>query len=281
MRAKRGVILSAEEERRGYWPLRPLRREFAPVANTPLIALELQAMRDAGVREIGIVGDTELVTAARGAASEVAPEVDIAHIPPPAEPGLARRLLAAEAFVGNRPFVAQIAGSLTQHDLDRSVELLVRKRLSALVVLAQSGRRVPEPIPLRNTDPHAVAAVPCESAFSGASAFVFSSEVFDAARTAIELERTEQVDVTDVLEVLAEDPGHVQAVRPTGWSKRLEGAEDLLDLNRLALGDISPAQVPEQYSGNRIMGPVAIDETALIESSALNGPLAIAVGAYI
>jgi glucose-1-phosphate thymidylyltransferase len=284
MRATRGLILSTDEDGGGEWSLRPLRRELAPVANTPLIMLELQGLHDAGIREIGIVSDAGLATAARDAVGDAGLDVDLVHIDPPAEAGLAGRLLAAEPFIGDRPFVANMAGSLTQHDLGRSVERLVRKGLGALVVLAKSGKRTPQAIPLRGGDAQAAAGEPPigEEAFAGANVFVFGSEAFDAARAAIEAQRNAQVDVTAVLDVLAEKPGHVQAVLPTGWSKSVKGVEDLLEINRLVLDALTPAEMPgESSGGNRIMGPVAVDETATIESSVLNGPLTIAADAYI
>ena len=176
-----------------------------------------------------------------------------------------------------------MAGSLTQHDLGRSVERLVRKGLGALVILGKSRRRTPQAILLRGGDAQVEAGEQGlgEEAFAGANAFVFGSEIFDAARAAIEAQRNPQADVTEVLEVLAEKPGHVQAVLPTGWSLSVESMEDLLEINRLVLDALSPAEVPGERSGNRIMGPVVVDETATIESSVLNGPLAIAAHAHI
>jgi glucose-1-phosphate thymidylyltransferase len=277
------VILATDEDRGGPWPLRPLRRELAPVANTALITLQLQALYDAGIREIGIVGDAGLARAARDEVGEAGPDVDLVHIPPPTEAGLARRLLAAEPFVGGDPFVAELAGSLTQHDLGRSMELLVRKRLGALVVMPKSERRSPQVVPLRGADARAPAGerAPGEDAFGGANAFFFGAEIFEAARAAIDAQRSERVNVTDVLEVLAENPGQVQAMLTTGWSKRVDAVEDLLEINRLVLATISPAQGPTESCGNRIMGPVAVDETATVESSVLNGPLALAAGAQV
>lgn len=265
------------------WPLRPLRRELAPVANTALIALQMKALSDVGIHEIAIVGDAELAGAAREAAHEVVPDVDLVHIASPEEPGLARLLLAVEPFVGNRPFVAELAASLTPHDLGRSVELLVRKRLAAVVIVAQTKQRDTQVALLRVAGPFDAVGVRClgEEVLTSANAFVFGTGVFDAARAAVEGRPDEAVGVTDLLDVLAEDPDQVQAVLPTGWSKRLDDVEDLLDLNRLALDSIGPEEAAVESSGNRIMGPVLVDETATIESSVLNGPVAIAAGAHI
>lgn len=278
------MILSPDDEDGpGSWPLQPLRRELAPVANTALIALELEALREAGIQEIGLAAGDALANAARDAVDRTGMEVDVVHIPPPPEGGLAARLLTAEAFIGANAFVAEIAGSLTRHDLRRSVEVLERKRLAALVILATDWSRTPQVIPLRPSD---VSAAPgpeglARDMFARANAFVFGPEIFDAARIALEAHADEEVGIAHAVEALAEEPGRLLVVTASGWSKRLEGVEDLLELNRLVLQEIGPEAVPETVQGNRIMGPVAIDPTATIESSVLNGPLAIAAGAYI
>src|SRR5262245_5887366 len=107
MRATRGVILSTDHDDGGVWALGPLRRELAPVANTPLITRELRALADADIREIGIVSDAELASAAGDAVGEAGLDVELVHIHAPAEAGLAGRLLAAEPFIGSGPFVAE------------------------------------------------------------------------------------------------------------------------------------------------------------------------------
>jgi glucose-1-phosphate thymidylyltransferase len=283
MRAKRALILSRDGDDGGVWALRPLRRALAPVANMPLITHELQAFHDAGIREVGIVSDAGLARAAGDAVSDAGLELELVHINPPEEAGLAARLLAAEPFVRSGPFVAEIAASLTRHDLGRSVEHLVRKRLGALVVVANSGSRTPLAILLRGSEGEGVADPRRvgEDPFAGANAFIFGSEIFDAARASIEAHRSAPVDLAEVLETLAEKPGHVQAVLPTGWSKHIDDLEDLLELNRLVLDAVSPPQVSGVSAGNRTMGPVVVDKTATIESSVLNGPLAIGADAYI
>ena len=275
------MILSTDGDDGGFWSLRPLRRELAPVANTPLIILELKALIDGGIREIGIVGDAGLARAAGDAVRETGLDVDLVHIDPPTEAGLAGRLLAAEPFIGSGTFVAALTASLTQHDLGRSVEHLVRNRLGALVVVANSETRTPAAILLSGSEGVVEARRGGDDPFAGANAFVFGTEIFDAARAAIEAQGGAPVDVREVLEVLAEKPGHVQAVHPTGWSKRVDNVEDLLAMNRLVLDALSRSEPPGVSAGNRMMGPMVVDETATIETSVLNGPLAIAADAYI
>ena len=276
------MILSSNEHATGSWPLRSLRRELAPVANNALILLQLQALQGAGVREIALVADDALWRAATELVGEAGLDVHIVHIPEPAGAGPAGRLLAAEPFVGDRPFVVELGGSLTEHDRRQSVDLLVRKRLSAVVVLATDWSRTPQVTPLRPPDP---LISPDSRSFgedllAGANTFVFRRAIFDATREAIETHGGEATGIADAVVPLAEHD-HVEAVVATGWSKRIEGAEGLLEINRVVLGNLRPRDRPEQFAGSRILGPTAIDEHATIESSVLVGPLAIARDAHI
>jgi glucose-1-phosphate thymidylyltransferase len=283
MRATRGLILSSDEDAIRHWPLRPLRPELVPVANNALLMLELRALHDAGMREIGIVGDSALWRAATDLVGEADLDVDIVHIPEPANAGLTGRLLAAQSFVGDRPFVVELGGSLTEHDRRRSVELLVRKRLSAVVVIAADWSRTPQVITLRRSDPQAArrCASLAHDIIAGANTFIFSGEIFDATREAMEAHGGEEIDIAEAVVALVETRGHVEAAIATGWSTRIEGVEDLLEINRLVLGSLRPRQLSEKFANNRIMGPVAIDDTATVESCVLNGPLAIAGDAHI
>jgi glucose-1-phosphate thymidylyltransferase len=283
MRATRGLILSSSASVSNCWPLGCLRRELAPVANNALLMLELRALDGAGVREIGIVGDSALWEAATELVAEGGLEAQIVHIAQPADAGPGRRLLAAQPFVGDRPFIAELGGSLTEHDRRRSVEVLVRRRLRAVVVLAADRSRTPEVVPLRRSDRRTApnGASFAENILAGANTFVFTSEIFDATRAAIEAHGGEEIEIADAVTALAETHGQVEAVLATGWSKRIEGVEDLLEINRLVLGKMQARPLSEKFAGSRILGPAAIDESATIESSVLVGPLAIARDAHI
>ncbi len=272
------MILAPPEKSGGDpWPLPSVRRELAPVANRPLIELELEALHGVGIREVGVVSDPELAAAAREAAAGIG--LDLFHIAPPPKDGLAARLLAAEPFVGQEPFVAELAGSLTRHDLRGSVELVWRKRLAALVVVPAHWSRAPQVIPLRRRDGPPGGGLAAD-ALTGAGSFVFGPEIFDAARRVLEA-RGGEAGLADAVEELAERQGRVQAVQAAGWSKRIETVEDLFEVNRLLLSELPAEADPERLRGNRVMGPVAVAESAAVEASVLNGPLAIACDARI
>lgn len=251
------------------------------MANVPLLELEVRGLHDAGIRDVAIVSGAVLGAAAVALADAAGLDVRVVHIPEPPGAGLARRLLAAEAFVGDGPCVVELAGTLTRHDLIRSVERLVRTRLDAMVVLDRRRARQPIPLPRSGLETRADGVELGHDTLADANLFVFGSEIFDAARSAIEMQGGDPVDIAEAVVALAEARGGVEAMLATGWSERIQEASDLLEINRLVLEGLGPRAPPHTVSGSRIVGPVDIDESATIESSVLHGPLAVAAGARI
>ena len=97
----KGLVLSGGAGTR----LRPIThtsaKQLVPVANKPVLFYGLEAMRDAGIREVGIVvGDTrDEIEAAVGDGSRFGLESPI--IPQAAPLGLAHAVLIAEEFLGD------------------------------------------------------------------------------------------------------------------------------------------------------------------------------------
>ena len=94
------------------------------------------------------------------------------------------------------------------------------------MVLAADLSRTPQAVPLRRSLPRTVpqGARFAEGVLAGANTFVFSSEIFDVTRAAMEAHGGEEMDIADAVVALAETHGRVEAVGATGWSKRTSAA---------------------------------------------------------
>src|SRR5512132_3198133 len=101
----KGLILSGGKGTR----LRPITytsaKQLVPVANKPVLFYGIEALAEAGIRDIGIVvGDTQAeIRAAVGDGS--AWGVSVTYIEQRAPLGLAHAVLVSEPFIGNAPFV--------------------------------------------------------------------------------------------------------------------------------------------------------------------------------
>jgi len=117
----KGLILSGGKGTR----LRPLTytsaKQLVPVANKPVLFYGIEAMAEAGIREIGIVvGDTQAeIRAAVGDGSKWG--VCVTYIEQDAPRGLAHAVKISEAFLGHEPFVMYLGDNLLNRGITEFV----------------------------------------------------------------------------------------------------------------------------------------------------------------
>jgi glucose-1-phosphate thymidylyltransferase len=116
-------------------------KQLVPVANKPILFYGLEQIRDAGVREVGIiVGDTgPEIRSAVGDGSAFG--IDVTYIPQDAPLGLAHAVLTAEEFLGGDDFVMFLGDNLIEGGIRHVVEAFERDAPAAQLLL----KKVPDP----------------------------------------------------------------------------------------------------------------------------------------
>ena len=116
-------------------------KQLVPVANTPVLFYGLRSLRDAGVREVGIiVGDTQAeIEAAVGDGAAFG--LEVTYLRQEAPLGLAHAVLTAEAFLGDASFVMYLGDNLLRDGITELVDEFRRSRPDAMILL----QRVPNP----------------------------------------------------------------------------------------------------------------------------------------
>jgi glucose-1-phosphate thymidylyltransferase len=279
----KGLILSGGRGTR----LRPLTytsaKQLVPVANKPVLFYGIEALAEAGIRDIGIVvGDTQAeIRAAVGSGS--AWGVSITYIEQDAPRGLAHAVMISEPFIGSDPFVMYLGDNLLNKGITTFVEQFVRDKPAAQILLA----RVPDPqmfgvAELLNGRVIRLVEKPQEpkSDLALVGVYMFSPAVFEAVKSIRPSFRNE-LEITDAIQHLIDRGLDVRPHIVDGWWKDTGKLEDMLEANRLILDLIERRVEGSVDSESRVEGKVIIEPGAIVEHSVVRGPVIIGARARI
>ncbi len=280
----KAVVLCAGEGTR----LRPLTHTSAkhliPVANRPVILHTLEALRAAGIREIGLVVSPnveEEFKAALGDGSRWG--VKISYVLQERPQGLAHAVACAREYVGQEPFLVYLGDNLLENGVAELVQEFKRKEAHATLLLAEvkdptsfgvarlEKGQIVELIEKPKVPPSNLAIV---------GVYLFDHHIFEAIEQ-IEPSWRGELEITDAIQRLIEQGRRVVPHLVRGWWKDVGRPEDMLEANRLLLERLEPeirSPIPED---SRVIGRVAMAEGVQIHDSELRGPLIIGPGVVI
>jgi glucose-1-phosphate thymidylyltransferase len=258
-------------------------KQLIPIANTPILFHVLSDVRDAGIREVGIVvGQTEAeIRAAVGDGS--AWGLSVTYIPQEAPLGLAHAVLTARDFVAGEPFLMYLGDNVLLEGIGRFVEEFERNRPDAQIFLA----RVPEPerfgvAMLEGDRVVRLVEKPSEhiSDLALVGVYLFDDQVLEAAR-AIEPSWRGELEITDAIQWLIDHGRTVRAEMVGGWWKDTGRPEDLLEANRMMLSTLEPRIDGDVDAGSRIEDAVVLERGAKVVGSTIVGPAIVGLGTLI
>jgi glucose-1-phosphate thymidylyltransferase len=279
----KGLILSGGRGTR----LRPLTytsaKQLVPVANKPVLFYGIEALAEAGIRDIGIVvGDThEEIRAAVG--DGAAWGVRVTYIQQDAPRGLAHAVLISQPFIGNEPFVMYLGDNLLNKGITGLVEEFVRERPAAQILLAHVSD--PQMFGVAELNGHRVVRLeekPKEPKTDLAlvGVYMFSSDVFDSVHR-IKPSFRNELEITDAIQDLIDRGLEVRPHVVDGWWKDTGKLEDMLEANRLILDTITRRVEGTVDSRSRLEGKVIVEAGAVVEQSVIRGPVIIGARARI
>jgi glucose-1-phosphate thymidylyltransferase len=270
----KALVLSGGEGTR----LRPIThtsaKQLIPVANKPILFYGLEALRDAGIREVGIVvGSTAgEVRAACGDGSQWG--LDITYLPQDAPRGLAHAVLIARDYLGDDDFVMYLGDNLLLEGLTSFVQEFDRHRPNAQIFLARV--REPERFGVAVLDGDRVVRLvekPKEhiSDLALVGVYLFDRTVHEAVRSVAPSWRGE-LEITDSIQALVDAGRTVRAELVAGWWKDTGKLEDMLEANRMMLSHVEPRVDGEVDGHSRLVGRVVIEPGAKVSRSVIRGP---------
>ncbi|MEN6357694.1 MAG: glucose-1-phosphate thymidylyltransferase [Armatimonadota bacterium] len=252
-------------------------KQLVPVANKPILFYTIEAVKAAGISDIGIVvGDThEEVEAAVGYGKRWG--VKITYIHQEAPLGLAHAVKISQNFIKDDAFVMYLGDNLIKDGITSFVDDYCASDANAQILLAHvpnpqsfgvaelEGGRVVRLIEKPKEPPTDLALV---------GVYMFDSTIFEAVN-AIKPSARGELEITDAIQYLVDHDYKVNSHIITGWWKDTGKLEDMLEANRIILDGIELDVLGEVDKESEIAGRVKIGKGSRIINSCVRGPAII------
>jgi glucose-1-phosphate thymidylyltransferase len=259
-------------------------KQLLPVANKPVLFYGLEAIRDAGITDVGlVVGDTApAIRAAVGDGSSLG--LHASYIPQEAPLGLAHAVLVAHDFLGDDDFVMYLGDNFIVGGITALVDEFRATRPDAQIMLT----RVPDPtefgvaelddsgqvIGLEEKPPRP------KSDLALVGVYMFTAAVHEAVRHITPSGRGE-MEITEAIQWLIDNGRKVTSTTISGYWKDTGNVADMLEVNRMVLETVEPRHSGVVDAGCDLIGRVVIEDGAQVSGSRIVGPVIIGAGSRV
>ena len=272
--------------------LRPLtftnNKHLIPIANKPIIEYAIEAVREAGITDIGITYNYGLEELQSYLGEGERYEVSITYIHQQAPIGLADCVRAAEDFIGHDKFVFYLGDNMLAGGIKEFVEEFAKDtKTNCLLLLA----KVPDPerfgVAEINKKGDVIRTVEKPTSFISDRAitgiYFFDHHIFKAfkGKDAIKPSARGELEIPDAFQYLIDHGYTVHAKNVSGWWKDTGKMNDLLLANRLILEKGYTFEIDGNSEDTLIEGEVAIAKGAKVINSHIRGPVVIGEGSIV
>jgi glucose-1-phosphate thymidylyltransferase len=279
----RALVLAGGEGSR----LRPIThtsaKQLIPIAGKPILFHALEAIADAGIREVGIVvgatGDEVRAAVGDGRRWDLA----VSYLEQEAPLGLAHAVMTAADFVRGEPFLMYLGDNVLLEGVTRFVAEFERARPDAQILLTRVSE--PEHFGVAVLEGERVVRLvekPKEfvSDIALVGVYLFDDSILEACATLAPSWRGEY-EITEAIQWLIDDGRTVRAEMVGGYWKDTGRPEDLLEANRMMLATLESSVRGEVDAATTMEGVVVVADGARITGSTLRGPVVIGPGTTI
>jgi glucose-1-phosphate thymidylyltransferase len=271
-------------------------KQLVPVANKPILYYGLEAIADAGIKEVGIVvGDTaDEVRTAVGDGSQWG--MQVTYLPQEAPLGLAHAVLIAREFLGDEDFVMYLGDNLLKQSLKDFVDRFEVDRARSLVPTLDgdsSDAPCAQILLKAVSDPHrfGVAELAADgsvirllekpehapSNLALVGVYLFDARVHEAV-AAIQPSGRGELEITDAIQWLVDQGWRVRTEVLDGWWIDTGKLTPLLEANRLLLETMESSIEGEVDDQSEVEGRVVLAAGASLVRSRVRGPAIIGEG---
>jgi glucose-1-phosphate thymidylyltransferase len=270
--------------------LRPLThsmpKQLVPVANKPVLVYCLEKIRNAGIKDVGIIVGDHGDEIREGLLDWPGLGLNITYLPQEAPFGLAHCVLLARPFLGDDDFVMYLGDNMITGSLaELGAEFHAHRPAAQLVVTSVPN---PSECGVVEIGPGGlVTAVvekpevpPTNLAITGV--YFFTAAIHEAVDN-ITVGRRGEWEITDAIAWLIDQGHSIRAHMHTGFWKDAGRIENVIDCNRVMLGHtVTHREVAGDIDEHSIVsGPVVIEAGASVIHSKITGPAIIGAGTIV
>jgi glucose-1-phosphate thymidylyltransferase len=258
-------------------------KQLIPVANKPILFYVLEAIKDAGITDVGIVvGDTEAeIRAAVGHGDAFG--IRATYIRQDQPLGLAHAVKVSRDYLGDDTFVMFLGDNLILDGIRSLVDEFRREKPNSEILLAKVPH--PEEFGVAELDGERIVRLvekpkQPKSDLALVGVYMFDSSIFEAV-DAIRPSFRNELEITDAIQYLIDHGKTVRHHVITGWWKDTGKLEDMLEANRMVLSRAKRHLRGEVDKESKVEGEVILGEGSVVKNSLLRGPLIIGARCHI
>jgi glucose-1-phosphate thymidylyltransferase len=274
----KGLILSGGKGTRLY-PLTYTRaKQLIPVANKPVLVRVIEAIRDAGITEIGIVtGDTEPeIREAIGQGKRWG--VEVTYIPQDAPLGLAHAVKISRDFLGDDRFVMFLGDNVIEGGVAELIKQFGDSQWNSQIVLTEVEEPQHYGVAELNDD-HSIKRLvekprQPQSNLALVGIYMFDAHIH-AACDAIEPSWRNELEITDAIQWLVDQGLAVHPYVHRGWWIDTGKPNDMLDANDHVLEEIEHRIEGFVDRESQVDKRVTVEKGAEVINSVIRGPAII------
>ncbi len=275
----KGLILSGGKGTRLYPITYTSAKQLVPVANKPVLFRVIEAIRDAGIEDIGIVvGDTApQIKEAAGAGRRWGVKITYIHQDQPL--GLAHAVKVSRDFLGDERFVMFLGDNVIQGGISGLISRFRDSDYNCQIVLTPVVN--PSEYGVAELDPETKRIIrlvekprnpPSDLALVGI--YMFDEHIWEAVNAITPSWRGE-LEITDAIQYLVDQGYNVHPYVHRGWWIDTGAPGEMLEANDLVLDEIEHAIEGYIDRASQVNGKVTIGKGAEIINSRIRGPAII------
>jgi len=264
--------------------LRPLThttaKQLVPVANTPILGYVLRHIKDAGIKDVGIIISPETGEEVKQYVKSGKDwSIKVTYILQAEPAGLAHAVKTAGNFLKKDDFIMYLGDNLLSQGVKGAIKEFKSQACDAAIFLKEvenpqqfgvakldrSGRVVKLTEKPKNP--------PSNLALVGV--YMFTPRIHDAIAK-IKPSFRGELEITDAIQMLINTGGRVKSEILKGWWLDTGKKDDILQANTIVLDEYIKRQIFGAVDGrSQILGRVTIEKGASVANSIIRGPVII------